>query len=53
MVKEALPGMEEETASIDPPGDPDAVLDSSFGRVKGVTRRRLSRLRDGRQAGDV
>ncbi len=54
MVKEALPGLEEETVSIDPPEDPDADLDFVLpARVKGVTLRRLSRLRDGRQAGDV
>ena len=40
--------------SIDPPEDPDADLDFVLpARVKGVTLRRLSRLRDGRQAGDV
>ncbi|MGE5579170.1 MAG: PD-(D/E)XK nuclease family protein [Bacillota bacterium] len=54
MVKEALPGLEEETASVDPPGDSDADLDFVLpARVKGLTLRRLSWLREGGQVGDV
>lgn len=54
MVKEALPGLEEETASVDPPGEPHVDLDFVLpARVRGLTLRRLSGLRDGRQVGDV
>ena len=53
LVEEALPGLVQETASVDPPGTEADLQFVLPARADGIALRRLSLLRDGRAPGTV